>query len=296
MNFPAAEWRCALQLNRAREVVAGNRDALSAAIARGADVRLYTQFHWADHMGPALPDQGLVEESIDLRVMYLLEGDWPAGLTALRFPADAGLGFGGAASMSFFMYNWNGQFGIARPYFTAADKPTILPTDYGPNYHVIGMFVDSHTLSPSHNATYAFEQYGWLVRDDWREVMSHDADGNVVRGSLNALVNAFRAGASVKVAVRDLCNGLTSKAPMHHEIIVELWSMYYHRDKGFHSGESFPLVRIAPAKPPSYAASNWNFGWVLPRTDGFVHQLIIDPATRAVSRTVGRHSMRWMVR
>lgn len=295
MNSTNAGWRCVLHLNRAREVVAGSREALSAAVARGADVRIYTQFHWADHMGSATPDQGLVEESIDLRVMYLLERDWPAGLTALRFPADAGLGFGGAASLSFFMYNWNGQFGIARPYFTAADKPAVLPTDYGPNYQIIGVFADAHTISPSHNATYAFEQYNWLVRDDWREALSHDADGNVVCGSLDELIDAFRAGASVKVAVRDLCSNLT-ETPLQHEVIVELGSMYYHREQGFHSGESLPLVRIAPAKPLWYGSQNWNFGWVLPRTDGVVHQLIIDPITRAITRTAGRHAMRWMVR
>ena len=295
MNTPADEWQCLLRLNRAREVVAGSRAALAKAVARGADVRLYTQFDWADHMGPGHEEQGLIEESIDLRVMYLLEGDWPAGLTALRFPADGGLGFGAAASLSFFMYNWNGEFGIARPYFSAADKPAALPVDFGLNYRMIGAWSDSQTISPSHNATYEFEEYRWLVRDDWREVLSHDEQGATLHGSRDELVEAFRRGAGVKVAVGNACAALPGRA-IPHELIVELGSMYFHRDRGFHSGESLPLVRIAPGTPLRYASGNWNFGWILPRTDGVVHHLTIDPATRQVARSVARHAMRWMVR
>jgi len=72
-----------------------------------------------------------------------------------------------------------------------------------------------------------------------------------VSGSLEALIDAFRAGCSVKVGVRNLCRELADPGQpfTEHETFVELGSMYYHRERGFHSGESVPLVRIGPAVP-----------------------------------------------
>jgi hypothetical protein len=292
-------WKCVYELNRSREVVAGSATDLASAVSRGADLRIYTTFDWVDHMGTEHPDQGVVEETIDLRVAYLLGDDRIAALTPLRYPADAGLGFGKEPSLSFYMYNQDGQFGIARPYFRAAERhgdPRPRP-DFGPHYHVLDWH-DAATPSPSHNAVYDFNCYRWLVRDDWREVLAHDEAGEVIDGSLDALVDAFRAGCSVKVAVRDLCSDLAEpgRPPVRHEVFVELGSMYYHRERGFHSGESLPLVRIAPAVPLRYAPSNWTFGWVLARTDGRMFHLNVDPYTREISRTSDRYAARWFVR
>jgi hypothetical protein len=292
-------WTCAYELDRSRRPTGGAPAALAAAVSRGADVRLYTTFDWVDHMGKGHPDQGEVEETIDLRTMYLFRGDWVAGLTPLRYPADAGMGFGPQPSLSFFMYNQDGQFGIARPYFQPPEKPLdpSMRPDFGPHYHVLDWH-DSQTPSPSHNAVYEFNCYRWQVRDDWREVLAHDAQGRVTGGSLDALIDAFRGGSSVKVAVRDLCRELAGpgQSPVTHEVFVELGSMYYHRERGFHSGESLPLVRIAPAVPLCYAPANWNFGWILPRTDGRVFHLAIDPYTRQITRTSGQYAARWFVR
>jgi len=292
-------WNCVHELNAAREPVAGSAAELAAAVSRGADLRLYTTFGWVDHMGTEHPDQGEVEESIDLRVTYLLRGDWVAALTPLRYPADAGMGFGKQPSFSFYMYNQDGQFGIARPSLDPLqqlpDSPR--PPDFGPHYHLLDWHAGS-TRSPSHNAVYDFNCYRWIVRDDWREVLSHDDRGEAVSGSLEALIDAFRAGCSVKVGVRDLCRELADpgQPAIEHETFVELGSMYYHREGGFHSGESLPLVRIGPAVPLHYTASNWNFGWILPRTDGTVFHLAVDPYTREFVRTSGRYAARWFVR
>jgi hypothetical protein len=298
---PRNGWTCVYELNRAREAVSGRASDLAGAVSRGADVRLYTTFDWADHMGTDHPDQGAVEETIDLRVTCHFRrgnGDdgWVAALTPLRYPADAGLGFGAEPSLSFFMYNQDGQFGIARPYFRSDVHPRP-PADFGPHYHALDWH-DASTRSPSHNAMYDFNCYRWLVRDDWRQVLSHDERGEVIDGSLEALADAFRAGCSVKVAVRDLCRDLSTPGDpvVEHEVIVELGSMYYHRERGFHSGESLPLVRIAPSVPLRYRPSNWNFGWILPRTDGRVFQLNVNPYTRQITRTCGQHAVRWFVR
>src|SRR6478752_2052127 len=102
-------WTCCFALDKLRKPCGGSADSLSAAVRRGADVRIYTRFDWRDHMGLGHADQGEVEESIDLRVAYLLENQWVAALTATRYPADAGMGFGPNPSLSFFMYNQDGS-------------------------------------------------------------------------------------------------------------------------------------------------------------------------------------------
>jgi len=289
-------WTCAYQLDKQRNPSAGSSDDLLAALRRGADLRIYTTFDWLDHMGAELPDQGLVEETIDLRVVYLLDEKWVAALTALRYPANAGLGFGTDPSLSFFMYNQSGQFGIARPYFENAATPRAVP-DFGANYHMID-HADYDTASPSHNAIYEFNTFRWLVADDWMEMLAHDAEGNVTAGSLDALNGAFRNGCSIKVAVQNLCRDLTpdGQPALEHAVLVELGSLYNHIECGFLSGESLPLVRIAPAIPLRYETGNWNFGWILPRTDGVVFHLVVDPYSRAVRQYSDRYAMSWFAR
>jgi hypothetical protein len=229
----------------------------------------------------------------------LLDGHWAAALTALRYPANAGLGFGADPSLSFFMYNQSGQFGIARPYFqsTQGAAPQRPIPEFGPTYHMLD-HADYETASPSHNAIYEFNIFRWLVADDWTEMLAHDADGNVTGGSLDALSEAFRNGCSIKVAVQGLCRDLTPAGhpAVEHEVLVEIGSLHNHLERGFLSGESLPLVRIAPAIPLRYDTGNWNFGWILPRTDGVVFHLVIDPYTHEVREFSDRCAMRWFVR
>src|ERR1041385_6032340 len=112
-------WQTVCEMNRKREVTAGSLTALADAIHRGADLRGFTTFDWVDHMGTLFPDQGLVEETMDWRITYLIEDRWVAAVMSLRYPANAGLGFGKDPSLSFFMYNQDFEFGVARPFFGA---------------------------------------------------------------------------------------------------------------------------------------------------------------------------------
>ena len=56
------------------------------------------------------------------------------------------------------------------------------------------------------------------------------------------------------------------------------------------------IVRIGAAAPLRYTASNWDFGWILPRTDGQVFHLRVHPYTRQFTRSSGRRAVRWFVR
>ncbi len=285
-----SEWICALELDDQRRVVSGSYDDLAAAVRRAADVRCYTTFDYAEHMAAPDSEVGLVQEMMNFGVTYWLEGDRSAGIQTTRYPADCSLGFQAFPSLSFFLYNDSGESGIARP--CAARQSSALAGGTVPEKYVTLHRSDTDTLSPSENYTYDFGEYKWWVRDSWELLLAHDADGTVSVGSLDALQDAFRAGKSLKVGVTDLCADLAG-SPVAHEVFVELGPIYNHHDQGFLGGESLPLVRVAPGVPMRYGSGNWNFGWILPRTDGVAHHLIIDPCTRDFTRTSARCPMRW---
>ena len=290
-------WTCLFRENEKREVVAGSMQALADAVARGADIKGYTTFDYGEHMSAPDSREGLIQEMMCFSTVYLLEGRHVAGIQTTRYPAKCSLGFGDTTSLSFFVNNANCQNGVARLFLggqVGQAKPAI---DFVGKYKVIDAS-DAVSPCPSENFTYDFGEYAWWGSDTWREVLAHDARGDVVRGSLLELREAFRAGASIKVGVKDLCADLAApgEIPVLHEVFVELHSIYNHEDSGFLGGESQPLVRVAPSIPLKYKSGNWNCGWILPRTDGVVHQLILNPYTHEFSRTQGCCAIRWFIR
>ena len=290
-------WDCLLRLDADREIVSGSREALAAAVRRGADLRCYSSFDYAEHMAVPGSDVGPVEEMMNFGVAYWLAGDRTAGIQTTRYPANCSLGFGDNPSLSFFLNNDDGHNGIARPFLDGRTGAT-KQTGYQSPKYVVHDHWDDETACPSENFSYRFNEYAWWVRDDWQEVLAHEADGTVVRGSLEALRDAFRAGANLKVGVRRLCAGLCceGQSPVDHELFVEMGPIYNHADGGFLGGESQPVVRVAPGVPLRYASGNWNYGWLLPRTDGAVHQLVANPYTHEFIRRADRFPVRWFAR
>jgi hypothetical protein len=297
------KWRCVLKLDNRREVIGGSPEALQAAIRRAADLRIYTEFIHNQHIDPDSTNDELVREVSDFRATYLVEERWCAGIMTLRQPISLPDGFGPRASMSFFMYNQDGRQAIARPYLDggAADG-TIGPAELDdwrayPKYHQQDAW-DAGTNAPSSNFVYDFEVFRYYVCDDWQEVLAHDAAGRVVAGSIDELAAAFAAGSEVKVAIRDLCSDLTpaDAPPVKHETFIQAGPGYhYSRQKMFIAG-THPLVRVRPAIPMRYASGAWDFGWLMPRTDGRLAMLLYDPYTLKVHRKAGQFAMRWFVR
>ncbi len=290
-----------MELNEQREVVGGSFADLAQAIKRGATVRCCTTFDYGEHMC-SHPEEGFVEENMDFAVAYWLEGDRSAAIEAVRFPANASLGFGATPSLSFFLNNDCGQNGIGRPIFAPPlpDAPargksgSITPEPT--KYHGIDSF-DADTRYPSSNFTYDFGYYKWYVDERWEMLGENDAQGNIVAGSLADIQEASRFGCDIRVGVQGLCNYLSKdSAPMDHWVFVDMGPMYNHQDAGYIGGESRPLVRLAPNAPMVYRHGNWDFGWILPRTDGVVHCLRIDPATREFIREEVRLSVKWFAR
>ena len=296
-------WKCVLVLDRERHLVSGGTEALAAAIRRGADLRIYTEFRHNEHIDTKSDNPELIREVADFRVTYLLDNHWVAGIINLRQPIDLPNGFGPRPSMSFFLYNQNADQAIARPFLDgepATGKMGTSPLDDHsdmPKYHQFDAW-DSGTNAPSSNFAYDFETYKFWVCDDWEEVYTHSADGKVLSGSIDALTEAFAAGREVKVGISELCGDMTEDpaTAMPHEVFVQCGSCYYYTERKQFMAASQPVVRVKPAIPMRYKSKEWDFGWLMPRSDGHVARWLVDPYTLKFDRSEGRYAMRWFVR
>ena len=296
-------WTCALELDSERRIVSGSEGALAQAISRGADLRVGTEFRHDEHIDVDSNSPEMVREVAEFGVTYLVDGRWTAGIMSLRQPVGLPHGFGPRPSMSFFLYNQDGQQAIARPFLDGepADgepgpSPVQPPPDM-PKYHAYDNW-DAETNAPSHNFVYDFEYFRFLVSDSWREVLVHDAEGRVQSGSVEELGDAFASGGAVKVGVEGLCGDLRpgEDCPPTHEVFVQTGSCYYYTDQQLFIAGSHPVVRVRPGIPMKYETGGWDFGWLMLRTDGRVVYRRCDPYTLKFTDLEYRRAIRWFVR
>lgn len=298
----------ALHLDMQRNVVSGSPEALRQAIRNGADLRIYTEFRHNEHIDESSYNNEMIREVSDFPATYLVDNRWVAGIMTLRQPVTLPDRFGDRASMSFFMYNENGQQAVARPFLDGQPLPPAPPIPAAPTvhpaypdtmggrYHTFGR-CDDNTNGPSMNFIYDFYNYKFLVRDDWKEIYAHDADGNPTFGSATALDEASNAGMELKVAISGICDGLWGQAcSLPHELFIEAGPHYYYDETGYMVVETRPFVRVMPQIPMVYDTCNWDFGWAIVRSDGHVAGLYYDPYTLQTRRTFSRHAVRWFAR
>ena len=297
-----ANWTKVLELDENRTIAVGSEQALADAIRRGADLRIGTRFLHGEHIDPTSDSDEIVEEVAEFAITYLIDDHWSAGAINLRQPVSLLPGFGPGSSMSFFMYNQNGEQAVARPYLddsqAARQREAELaePPSTAPKYHVLDS-VDEGSNAPSQNFIWDFEVFRYWVRDDWREVYSHSAGGRT-EGSIDALEEEVIAGSQVKVGISGLCDDLMAPgdSPPTHEVFVQAGSCYYYTEKRRLNAGTHPLVRVRPAAPMRYNSHGWDFGWLLCRTDGFVERRLYDPYTLTCTDSQVRCAMRWFVR
>lgn len=297
------KWQKVLQLDTNRKIVSGSEDALCTAIRQGADIRGYTEFRHNEHIDTASHDSQIVQENAEFRVNYLLDDRWAAFIMTLRQPVNIPDDFGPRPSMSFFMYNQNGQQAIARPYldgvpsFAQPGPSDIDDHNNMPKYHQHDAW-DSGTNAPSSNFIYDFETYQFFANTEWKEVFANNTAGHPVSGSLEDLVSSFHDGCDVKIAVSNLCAELaeTTQTSQNHEVFVQAGSCYYYTEKKLFIAAAHPLVRVQPAIPLRYTSRGWDWGWLMPRTDGFIASIIYDPYTLQYRKNQGNYAIRWFVR
>lgn len=270
-------WRCALELDRDRSVSGGSTAALAAAIGRGADLRIGTEFRHNEHIDVTATSRELVREVAEFGVTYCVDRcdtdePWCAGIMSLRQPIELPVGFGPRPSMSFFLYNQDGTQAIARPFLDGGSvhesfgpSPPTPPANM-PKYHVLDAW-DTGTNAPSQNFVYDFDVFRFCVDESWREVLQHSDHGDVVSGSLDELVDAFSSGCAIKLGIRNLCADLAaasrsaaddkvrSQVP-DHEVFVQGGSAYYYTEQRLFMIGSHPVVRVQPQTPLRYHTGN----------------------------------------
>ena len=297
-------WTPALTLSSDRSVAGGSPDALAAAIGRGADLRVYTEFVFEEHIVPGgdgdPSHDGVVREVIDFRETILLGGSHVAGVTTLRQALFPPFGFNGDPRMSFFLYQGDGRQACANLLFGDVPshvRPGVrgdLPTPPDMPKMSPEVVYDIGTTGPSRNFVYDMEVYRYFVRDDWQELLAHDADGNVERGSIDAIEEAQIAGREIKVGIRGLAADLG--AGPDHEVFTLVGSGFFHTRMRLYDTLTHPLVRVAPAIPLEYRSNGWDVAWVYLRTDGVATLRLLNPYTRQFTDRPARFACRWFAR
>jgi hypothetical protein len=303
-SFSTADsWRHTLTLNASRNLVAGDPLALREAIARGADLRIYSEFRHNEHIDTTSCNDELVQETMDMRATYLIDNRWCAGIITLRQPVELPKGFGPRPSLSLFLYNEDGSQAIARPHLDgpppAALRGEFPPADHPdmPKYHESDRW-DEGTNAPSSNFVYDFDTLRYFVRDDWRLVLHHTDDGEIRHGSHEELADAFARGVEWKLGIRGLCSDLAppDEQPTPHEVFIQAGSCYLYTRQRLLIAASHPVARVRPAIPLHYTSDAWDYAWLVARTDGHVARLVYNPYTLQSSRATGSHEMRWFCR
>lgn len=296
-------WKCALELDAARILISGSAQDLVSAIGRAADLRIYTEFLHNEHIDVESASSELIREVAEFGVTYLVDRNWAAGIMNLRQPIALPGGFGPRPSMSFFMYNQDGTQAIARPYLDGGPielafgpSPIVSPAKMR-KYHVLDSW-DDGTNAPCQNFIYDFERFRYCVNDSWREVFAHSADGTVTYGSLDQLVDSFKSGCAIKIGVGNICLGMGDDPNCipDHELYVHGGSAYYYTEQKLFIIGSHPLVRVSPSVPMRFTSRNWDFGWLMLRSDGRVVYRRCNPYTLKFDDQVTQNAIRWFVR
>jgi len=299
-------WSMVLELASDRSPAAGSKEALAAAIGRGADLRVYTEFLFEEHILPGGGDDptlhGPIREVIDFRETILVEDRYVAAITTLRQPLEPPAGFNGRdPRMSFFMYTMDGEQALASLALGPASGSappggrTVVATPADMPKMGVQEYFDLGTIAPSRNFVYDMEVYRYFVRDDWQEILAHDADGTVMSGSFAALEAAQIAGREIKVGIRDLGAQLASRGspPVTHETFTLVGSGFVHVRAGLYGALTHPLVRVAGGIPIRYGSGNWDVAWVFQRTDGQAQVRRLDQYTRRWADRPDRFACRW---
>lgn len=283
------------------QTVAGSAAALRSAIARGADLRVYSEFRHNEHVDVDSDDDDLVQETMDMRATYLIDGRWAAGIITLRQPVDLPDRFGPRPSLSLFLYNEDGSQAIARPHLdgppASAPHGPAPPADHSgmPRYDEHDRW-DDGTNAPSSNFTYAFDTLRYFVREDWRLVLHHASDGAVIAGSFADVANAFADGVEWKLGISGLCGDLAGDSQLPHEVFIQAGSCYLYTGRKLLIAAAHPVVRVQPQIPLRYRSDAWDYAWLIARTDGHVARLAYDPYTLQPSRASGQYEIKWFCR
>ena len=293
------KWKNVLEYNFDKKITGGSCEALKSAVKGGADLRIYTEFKHNEHIDISSKNHELIKEVSDFPVTFVVDNRWVAGVMTFRQPVTLPDRFGDRPSMSFFMYNQNCDQAVARPYLDANDsKIKSFNASVGcdmSKFHTFSEFNLGKNASAL-NFNYDFYTYKFLIQDDWTEIYACDENGNALNGSSEIVGEASNNGQELKVGIYGICDGVKGGETLEHEMFVQLGPHYYYTESKLFVAETRPYVRVKPSIPMKYSDNNWDFGWSIVRTDGYVASLYYDPVTLKTKRVYGKHKIRWFTR
>ena len=127
----------------------------------------------------------------------------------------------------------------------------------------------------------------------WTVAWELNARREITASSDAGLRDAIRRGADLRiytefrhnehldvtVAIRGLCADLAASpaGASGHELFIQTGPGYLATERKIFSAGNHPLVRVVPAIPMRYQSDNWDFGWLMPRRDGFIARWLCDP-------------------
>ena len=135
--------------------------------------------------------------------------------------------------------------------------------------------------------------YRWFIRDRWRLVYEHDADGNRVSGDLEELKENVRQGRSIQVGIRQLF-GLAkdrTDGPAHLSVPTTMQPVI----SGGHVQSNCELVAIGAPTWPCNWEEGLHAGVLLPSTSGEIAGFVAEPGQFPLQRILRRRAMQWMV-
>ena len=249
-----SEWKLAFEQSSDLETVSGSASAVADAVRRGADLRLYMT-------------TPTYEETLYFQQTYAGEGEAFAGLMSHHHS-----------------YVWDGK-----PF----DEPyvSLFKYDASGDCAMVKWLLGDRAEDHSYAGTYGV--YRWFTCDRWRLVYEHDEQGNPVAGDLSELMEAARAGLSIRVGVRQLfgLNQDDAGGPVHVSFLTTMQPMI--KDGHVLSNCDFTLIG-APQWPIV-----WNDGLHMavlqPSTSGEFVCFLAEPGKLPFQRYMRRRAMQWMV-
>ena len=292
------EYKSLLELNDKLEVTAGSAEALNAAIARGADIKIETLFRHNEHVDVNSSLSDLIREVSEFPESILVDGRWSASFMTVRQPASIPDGFGPRASLSLFMYNQDGTQAIARPYLDGGPvtgvrgqcEPYSFPGMVRMRY--LSCF-DRDTNAPCDNFVYEFDTFRYMACDRYSSLCSFSNEGDLLSGKREALWDAIRLGADIRVGISDICGEMQGAKPYSNKLYIRAAFLYHYLESEMLVAETHPFVRVAPDIPVRYAPDNWDYCWAIVRTDGACSIMRMDPHTLEFAESKGRFAIEW---
>ena len=179
------KWQLMLSQDRNLGIVAGSFATAAAAVKRGADLRLYMV---TDTYGTNYEE-----------VMNFKQSLWRStpGPTQVAEHSFSGLGP--------FLSSVHHGRDISEPYASFFSYDTCRTVMQTPTHSLMKLLPDGSALDESNRDPPAnYDLYRWFIRDRYRLVYEHDADGVALNGSKDELKAAVRAGQTIRVGIWQL--------------------------------------------------------------------------------------------